>query len=103
MAQAVSRRPLTAEARTRPGQYMWDLWWTKWHYDRFFLRVLRFSPANIIPSSLSNSYHLGDEQYAVQRRNVTPSKSRYDHFRKQLTLPYHLATKQRISCNLSCC
>jgi hypothetical protein len=19
-----------------PGQSMWDLWWTKWHWDRFF-------------------------------------------------------------------
>jgi hypothetical protein len=28
MAQAVSRRPPTAE--------LWDLWWTKWHWDRFF-------------------------------------------------------------------
>jgi hypothetical protein len=23
---------------------MWDLWWTKWHWDRFFPRVLRFFP-----------------------------------------------------------
>jgi hypothetical protein len=60
MAQAVSRRPPTAEAWVRsgvgpcgicggqsgtgtglgglgpiPGQSMWDLWWTKWHWDRF--------------------------------------------------------------------
>jgi hypothetical protein len=28
-----------------------------------FLRVLRFSPVSFIPPSLSNSYHLGDEQY----------------------------------------
>jgi hypothetical protein len=42
MAQAVSRWPLTAEARgSRPGQSMWDLWWTKWHWAGF-LRVLRF-------------------------------------------------------------
>jgi hypothetical protein len=19
-----------------PGNSMWDLWWTKWHWDRFF-------------------------------------------------------------------
>jgi hypothetical protein len=31
MAQAVSRRPLAASA-----QSMWDLWWTMWHWDRFF-------------------------------------------------------------------
>jgi hypothetical protein len=27
---------------------MWDLWWTKRHWDRFFPRVLRFSPVNFI-------------------------------------------------------
>jgi hypothetical protein len=46
MAQAVSRRPPTAEARVRSrGQSMWDLWWTKWHWDRF-------SPVNFIPPVL---------------------------------------------------
>jgi hypothetical protein len=25
------------------------LWWTKWHWDRFFLPVLRFSPINFVP------------------------------------------------------
>jgi hypothetical protein len=88
---AISRRPLTAEARVRfrvrtcricgqqsgtgtgffPG-FLVDsdtgtgfspgFWWTKWHWDRFFsgilvdkvtlgqvfLRVIRFSPVNII-------------------------------------------------------
>jgi hypothetical protein len=50
MAQAVSRRPLTAEARVRSrGQSMWDLWWTKWHWDRFFPKYFGFS--------LSISFH----------------------------------------------
>jgi hypothetical protein len=31
---------------------MWNLWWTKWHWDRFFPRVLRFSPVNFIPPVL---------------------------------------------------
>jgi hypothetical protein len=53
MAQAVIRRPLNAEARVRSrGQSMWDLWWTKWHWDRFSPRVLRFSPVNFIPPVL---------------------------------------------------
>jgi hypothetical protein len=42
MAQAVSRWPLTTEARVRARvNPMWDLWWTKWHWAGF-LRVLRF-------------------------------------------------------------
>jgi hypothetical protein len=63
MAQVVSRRLHTAYARgSRPGQSMWDLWWTKWHWDRFFVRVFRFSPVNIIPSCLSiHICNLGDE------------------------------------------
>jgi hypothetical protein len=43
MAQAISRHPLTAEARVRSwGQSMWDLWWTKWHWDRFFSEYFSF-------------------------------------------------------------
>jgi hypothetical protein len=30
MAQAVSCR-----TGSTPGQSMWNLWWTKWHWDRF--------------------------------------------------------------------
>jgi hypothetical protein len=25
-----------------PGQSVWDLWWTKWHWDRFFPEYLVF-------------------------------------------------------------
>jgi hypothetical protein len=25
-----------------PGQYMWDLWWTKWYWDRFFPEYFGF-------------------------------------------------------------
>jgi hypothetical protein len=35
IAQAVSRRLPTAVARFRSRVVMWDLWWTKWHWDRF--------------------------------------------------------------------
>jgi hypothetical protein len=36
MAETVSRRTLTAEARVPSRVSMWNLWWTKWHWDRFF-------------------------------------------------------------------
>jgi hypothetical protein len=43
MAQAVSRRPLTTEARVRTQvKSMRDLWWTKWHWDRFFSELSVF-------------------------------------------------------------
>jgi hypothetical protein len=28
---------------------MWDLWWTKWHWDQFFSESFGFPPVNIIP------------------------------------------------------
>jgi hypothetical protein len=32
-----------------PGQSMWDLWWTEWHWDMPFSRVFRCSTVSIIP------------------------------------------------------
>jgi hypothetical protein len=50
------RRLVATSHRGDPGsilvQSMWDLWWTKWHWDRFFPRVLRFYPVNFIPPVL---------------------------------------------------
>jgi hypothetical protein len=44
MTQAVSRRSLTAEAPgLYPGQSMWNLWWTKWHWDRFYSEFFSYS------------------------------------------------------------
>ena len=41
-----------------PCQSMWDLWWTKWHWDRFFfLRVLHFSRVSIIPPMFHAHLH----------------------------------------------
>jgi branched-subunit amino acid transport protein len=64
MAQAVSRRFLIAEsralARVNPCEFVVD----KVALGQVFLRVLRFSPVNIISPSFSILiYHLGDEQY----------------------------------------
>jgi hypothetical protein len=43
MAQAVSRQLLTTEAQGRSRvKSMWDLWWTKWHWDRFFSELSVF-------------------------------------------------------------
>jgi hypothetical protein len=42
MAQAVSHRPPNAEARVQSRVSMWDLWWTKWHWDRFFPEYFGF-------------------------------------------------------------
>jgi hypothetical protein len=51
MAQAVSCRALTAETRIQSRV-------SPWHWDRFFPRVLRFSPVNLIPRVLYYSENL---------------------------------------------
>jgi hypothetical protein len=53
MAQAVSRRPLTAEARVRARVNPCGICGGKVVLGQVFLRVLLFSPVNIIPPSLS--------------------------------------------------
>jgi hypothetical protein len=52
MAQAVSRWPLTAEAGFAPGSIHVGFVVDKVALGQVFLRVLRFSPANIIPPLL---------------------------------------------------
>jgi hypothetical protein len=41
---------------------MWDFWWTKWHWDRFFPRVLRFFPVSFIPPVL---HYLGKKKKLI--------------------------------------
>jgi hypothetical protein len=64
MTQAVSRRPLTAESRVRAWVNPSGIYGGHSGTGTGFLRVLRFSPVNVIPPSFSILiYHLGDEQY----------------------------------------
>jgi hypothetical protein len=43
---------------------MWDLWWTKWHWDRFFSEFFGFPLSISFHRRFPNSYHLGNAQYA---------------------------------------
>jgi hypothetical protein len=60
MAQAVSRRPHTAESEFAAGSFHVGFVLDKVAQEQVFLRVLLFYPVNIIPPWLS--IHLGDEQ-----------------------------------------
>jgi hypothetical protein len=62
---------------SRPGQSMWDLWWTKWHWDRFFselfgfplsISLLRPSPYSYIIQGMNKT----SVRAAVQRRSLVP-------------------------------
>jgi hypothetical protein len=61
MAQVVSRRPLTAEARVRARVNLCGICGGQSGTGTDFLRVLRFSPVNISFRRRSpNSYRLGN-------------------------------------------
>jgi hypothetical protein len=61
MAQIVSRRSLTAEARVRARvNPCGPLWWTKWHWDRFFSEFVGFPLSVSFRRRSPNSYHLGN-------------------------------------------
>jgi hypothetical protein len=85
MARAVSRRPLTAaawvRARVNPVGFVVD----KVALGQVFLRVLRFSPVNIIALSLIHFIHLfspGDEQEARKSgRSSVRRQSEYQNTR----------------------
>jgi hypothetical protein len=54
---------------SRPGQSMWDLWCTKWHWDRFFSEFSGFSLSVSFHRHSPNSYHLGNALYANVSRH----------------------------------
>jgi hypothetical protein len=58
LAQAVSRRlPTAADPDSRPGQVMWDLWWTKWHWAEFSPSIFGF-PCQFLSHRLLHTHHL---------------------------------------------
>jgi len=59
VAQAVNRQPPNhVGPGSVSGQYIRDLWWRGWHWDRFFLRVLRFSSVSFHQYSILIVYTL---------------------------------------------
>jgi hypothetical protein len=60
-----------------PGQVMWDLWWTKWHWGSFS-RVLTFPPANshsIDCTTFVVMYHPGWYNRLISGRRTKWSQS----------------------------
>jgi hypothetical protein len=50
---------------------MWDLWWTKWHWDRFFSEFFRF-PLSMYHSTVALQTHIiwGMRQYASIKAGI---------------------------------
>jgi hypothetical protein len=64
--QILGYEPHRGVPDSRPGQSMWDLWWTKWHWDRVFSEFFCFPLSISFQRRSPNSYHLGNEQYVCQ-------------------------------------
>jgi hypothetical protein len=59
------RQPLTTEDRVRSQAYpFWGLWWTEWHWDRFFL-------SECVGFPLSASFHLTKYIFIYQWRDTS--------------------------------
>jgi hypothetical protein len=58
---------------------MWDLWWTKWHWDRFFSEFFgstrQYHYTAVLHTHISSGGWTCPLVEAVQRRSLTPSKS----------------------------
>jgi hypothetical protein len=64
---------------SRTSQSTWGLWWTKWHWDRFFHEFF-CSSVDIIPPWLStHMYHLEDEQQGRWWPQFRDTVSPYRH------------------------
>jgi hypothetical protein len=48
---------------------IWDLWWTKWHWDGFILRELWLSSVSIIPPVLHTHLFVYHRRYIVSATN----------------------------------
>jgi hypothetical protein len=66
---------------SRPGQSMWGLWWTKWHWDTFFSEFFGFTLSgsfyrcSIFTHVSSEGWTKGPLEAAVpQRHSLTPSE-----------------------------
>jgi hypothetical protein len=51
---------------------MWDLWWTNWHWNRFFSEFFGSSSVIIPPLLSILAYHLGDDQLVAVVRIFSP-------------------------------
>jgi len=96
-----------------PGQSMWDLWWTKWHWGRFLARVLRFSPVSTVPPVLHTrsllrtdvvsfcqlTAHLNTHLYVLVYRGHTMGKfNRWCQVLRVFLFPISAATVRASMC-----
>jgi hypothetical protein len=57
VAEVVGHQPHTGGPTSIPGQFMWGLWWTECHMDRFFGEYFGF-PCHHYTSDPDPSCHL---------------------------------------------
>jgi hypothetical protein len=45
--------PPASPLDSAPVQFMWNLWWTEWHWDRFFSQAMQIFSVTVIPPVLN--------------------------------------------------
>jgi hypothetical protein len=64
---------------SRTGQSMWDLWWTKWHWDRLFSEFICFP--------LSISFHRRSPTYIIFSEGCLKNRSS-GHWLLKVAVPW---------------
>jgi hypothetical protein len=93
VAQAVGRGPVTTEVRVHARMSMWDLWWTKWHWERFFFEFFGFPLSVSFHRGSMLTYHLGDEQQARWWSQFRDTVSPHRHEQQQQSQALELFTQ----------
>jgi hypothetical protein len=80
VAQAVSRGILSGGPGSRPGQSMWDLWWTKWQWNRLlseslFSLAVSFHRCPIFIRVSSGGWAMGPPVAQFHRDIVSPHRN----------------------------
>jgi hypothetical protein len=61
------------------SEFMWDLWWTKWHWNMVFCELFQVSPANHHSTIVLGQYYKKD--WSLKIGMIDPSLLRYRHMK----------------------
>jgi hypothetical protein len=75
--------PFEFVAKHGPGQSMWDMWWTKWLWDRYFSEFFGFPLSASFhcrsPTHINRGWRIYPLEAAALRRSLTPQNKNRVH------------------------